>query len=136
MAGGGRREEWSARLSPSASRLSPLPAVNVLPLFPALREELLALLTDLTPEDWLTPTVCTGWSVKDVAAHLLGDDIGRLSWGRDGYVSPSFAAGLDISTLTGFIAAIDRQNAVWVEATRRVSPQLLIALLRSSGEMT
>jgi uncharacterized protein (TIGR03083 family) len=93
-------------------------------------------LRDLTPEEWMQPTACTGWSVKDVAAHLLSDDIGRLSWGRDGYVSPSFAAGLDICTLPGLVAAIDRQNAVWVEAARRISPALLIELLRISGEMT
>mgnify|MGYP006164304663 CR=1 FL=1 len=46
----------------------------------------------------------TYWS-----AHLLGDDIGRLSWGRDGYVNPAFAAGLDIATLPGLIAAIIAQ---------------------------
>jgi hypothetical protein len=74
--------------------------------------------------------------VKDVAAHLLGDDVGRLSWGRDGFVNPAFAAGIDISTLPGLIAAIDRQNALWVEATRRISPDLLIALLRLTGEQT
>jgi hypothetical protein len=67
---------------------------------------------------------------------LLGDDVGRLSWGRDAFVSPSFAAGLDIATLPGLIAAIDRQNDIWVQATRRVSPQLLIELLRLSGELT
>jgi len=74
--------------------------------------------------------------VKDVALHLLGDDIGRLSWGRDGYVNPGFAAGLDIGTLPGLIAAIDRQNAVWVTGTRRMSPELLIELLALTGEQT
>jgi hypothetical protein len=74
--------------------------------------------------------------VKDVALHLLGDDMGRLSWGRDGSVSPAFAAGLDISTLPGLIAAIDRQNAVWVDGARRLSPRLLIELLTMSGELT
>jgi hypothetical protein len=74
--------------------------------------------------------------VKDVALHLLGDDIGRLSWGRDGYVNPAFAAGLDIGTLSGLVAAIDRQNAVWVTGTRRMSPRLLIELLEMTGEQT
>jgi hypothetical protein len=74
--------------------------------------------------------------VKDVALHLLGDDIGRLSWGRDGFVNPAFAAGLDIGTLPGLVAAIDRQNAVWVTAARRMSPELLIELLALTGELT
>ena len=94
------------------------------------------LLGDLSASDWEAPTVCPGWSVKDVAAHLLGDDIGRLSWGRDGYVNPAFAAGLDIATLPGLVAAIDRQNAVWVTGARRISPRLLIELLEMTGELT
>jgi hypothetical protein len=74
--------------------------------------------------------------VKDVAAHLLGDDVGRLSWGRDGYVNPAFAVGFDIATLPGLVAAIDRQNAVWVAGVRRISPRLLIELLEMTGELT
>ena len=97
---------------------------------------MLELLGDLSASDWEAPTVCPGWSVKDVAAHLLGDDIGRLSWGRDGYVNPAFAAGLDIATLPGLVAAIDRQNAVWVAGARRISPALLIELLAMTGELT
>jgi uncharacterized protein (TIGR03083 family) len=97
---------------------------------------MLALLSDLSASDWESPTVCTGWSVKDVVAHLLGDDIGRLSWGRDNYVNPAFVAGLDIATLPGLVAAIDRQNAVWVTGARRISPRLLIELLEMTGELT
>ncbi len=97
---------------------------------------MLELLGDLSTAEWEAPTVCPGWSVKDVAAHLLGDDVGRLSWGRDGYVNPAFAAGLDIATLPGLVAAIDRQNAVWVAGARRISPRLLIELLVMTGELT
>ena len=108
--------------------------IHTLHLFPGLRAALLDLLRDLSPAEWDAATVCAGWTVKDVVAHLLGDDLGRLSWGRDGFVSPSFAAGLEVGTLPGFIAAIDRQNALWVAATRRLSPRLLIELLEISGE--
>lgn len=116
--------------------VTPLPPIDTLPLYPGERAALLALLGDLSAADWEAPTVCPGWSVKDVAAHLLGDDIGRLSWGRDGYVNPAFAAGLDIATLPGLVAAIDRQNAVWVTGMRRISPRLLIELLAMTGELT
>jgi uncharacterized protein (TIGR03083 family) len=90
----------------------------------------------LAPEEWGRPTVCAGWSVKDVAAHLLGDDVGLLSRWRDGYNTPTFGEGLDVSTWDGLIAAIDRQNDRWVAATRRMSPVVIVALLRWSGEET
>jgi uncharacterized protein (TIGR03083 family) len=117
-------------------QLAPLPAIETLPLFAEERSALLELLVNLSAADWEAPTVCPGWSVKDVAAHLLGDDIGRLSWGRDSYVNPAFAAGLDIASLSGLVAAIDRQNAVWVGGARRISPRLLIELLKMTGELT
>ena len=31
------------------------------------------------------PTPCPGWSVHDLAAHILGDEVGQLSMGRDGF---------------------------------------------------
>jgi hypothetical protein len=71
-----------------------------------------------------------------VAAHLLGDDIGRLSWGRDDYVNPAFAADLDIGTLPGLVAAIDRQNAVWSAGAQRMSPRVIVDLLALTGEWT
>jgi uncharacterized protein (TIGR03083 family) len=116
--------------------LAPLPRIDTLHLFPGERAALLDALGALSPAEWGLPTACPGWSVKDVAAHLLGDDLGRLSWGRDGYVNPAFATGLDITTLPGLVAAIDRQNAVWVAGARRMSPRLLIELLALTGEWT
>jgi len=54
-------------------------------LFPILLNELVSLLRNLSKKDWELPTACSSWSVKDVALHLLGGDIGILSWRRDGY---------------------------------------------------
>ena len=116
--------------------LAPLPRIETLPLFPGERAALLDVLGDLAPDAWDLPTACPGWSVKDVAAHLLGDDLGRLSWGRDDYAHPAFAAGLDIATLPGLVAAIDRQNAVWTAGSRRMSPRLILELLALTGEWT
>jgi hypothetical protein len=64
--------------------LQPLPPVDTVALVPELRAELIALLGDLTPEEWAREAVCDGWSVKNIAAHLLADDLGRLSWGGMG----------------------------------------------------
>ncbi len=116
--------------------LAPLPRIDTLHLFPGERAALLEVLRDLSPPQWELPTACPGWSVKDVAAHLLGDDIGRLSWGRDSFVNPAFAAGLDIATLPGLVAAIDRQNAVWNDGSRRMSPRLITDFLALTGEWT
>lgn len=116
--------------------LAPLPRIETVHLFPGERAALLDVLRSLSPAEWDQATACAGWSVKDVAAHLLGDDLGRLSWGRDGYVNPAFAAGLDIATLPGLVAAIDRHNAVWTSGAQRLSPRLIMDLLAQTGEWT
>ena len=116
--------------------MTSLEPVAVIDLFAGERDALLDLLADLSDEQWRAPTVCPGWSVKDVALHLLGDDVGRLSRGRDGFMNPDFGSGLDLAKWSGLVAAIDRQNAIWVEGTRRTSPRLLRELLRFTGELT
>lgn len=119
------------------SSMQPLKPIDVRPLFPGERTALLDLLGDLSVGEWAASTICPGWSVKEVALHLLGDDIGRLSGGRDSFPNPSFAARVeDLAQWDGLLAAIDRQNATWVAATRRISPPLLIELLRFTGELT
>src|SRR5918999_4565283 len=65
--------------------LRPPEPVLVADLFPRERAGLLGVLDSLRPEDWGRPTVCDGWSVKDLVAHLLADDLGLLSRGRDGH---------------------------------------------------
>lgn len=41
------------------------------------RSDLLDLLRTLSPEQWNAPSLCRGWSVKDVAAHMISyDDLG------------------------------------------------------------
>ena len=36
----------------------------------AERERLAALLSELTPEQWGSPSLCTGWRVREVVAHI------------------------------------------------------------------
>jgi uncharacterized protein (TIGR03083 family) len=38
------------------------------------RTELLALLESLTPEEWEAPSLCSGWRVRDVVAHVVAYD--------------------------------------------------------------
>ena len=106
-----------------------LPPILITDLFPEVLDALLDLLTGLSDDQWAAPTVCPGWSVKDLAGHLLGDDIGMLSRRRDGYRRGNAAfAGWD-----DLVAFINRQNAVWVEIARRLSPRLLCDMLRLTG---
>jgi uncharacterized protein (TIGR03083 family) len=108
--------------------------VVVTHLFAPERASLIELLSSLAASQWPAPTVCPGWSVKDVALHLLGDDIDLLSRRRDG------AAPADTPSRPGgfqeLVASLDRLNQTWVEATRRISPRLLCELLAVTGEAT
>jgi uncharacterized protein (TIGR03083 family) len=106
----------------------PLPVLTA-HLFPETLSALLELLSSLEGEDWNRPTVCSGWSVKDVAAHLLGGDVGILSRKRD-----SFTPGdAKISGWADLVALINGLNAEWVAAMRRISPDFLVTLLEFTG---
>lgn len=107
----------------------PQPIV-VTDLFPELLEHLLALLSDLSAQDWAQPTVCAGWSVKEVALHLLGGEAGILSRKRDRF-SPDT---LPIRNAEELVALIDGLNASWLQATQRLSPRLVCDLLRFMGD--
>ncbi len=106
----------------------------VVDLFPGERRALLDLLRSLSHRQWARPTACPGWSVHDVALHVLGDDIGVISRKRDRYHDPAAAAGTDLSQWDQLVAFINRQNQAWVQATRRISPHLLCDLLEVTGE--
>jgi uncharacterized protein (TIGR03083 family) len=108
-------------------KMRPLEPVQVLDLFPDERAALLELLRGLSPEQWDAPTVCPGWSAKDIALHLLGDNIGVLSRGRDR------ALGTFVGSWDDLLAFINRTNEQWVEATRRISHRLLCELLEFTG---
>ncbi len=104
------------------------PVIDVRGLFGRERDRLLELLESLAEADWTVATACPGWSVTDVAAHILGDDVGRLARTRDGFSAISPRDGEDLPDF------IDRINAEWVTAAARMSPQLLISALRWAGD--
>jgi len=99
-------------------------------LFPELLDELLALLRTLSPEQWELPTVCEGWSVKDVALHLFGGDVSILSRKRDEYLW----GNASINSWDDLVTLINNLNKVWIDATRRMSPQLVCDLLALTGQ--
>jgi uncharacterized protein (TIGR03083 family) len=103
-------------------------------LYAPLHRELILLLEGLAPDDWLKPTVCRSWAVRDIAAHLLDVDIRRLSLSRDDLQLPPPDPPID--TYSSLVSFLNRLNADWVTAARRMSPRVLIDLLRLTGEQT
>jgi len=116
--------------------VKPLEPVLTLHLFPEEGAALLKLLASLSAPKWDLQTVCSGWSVKDIAAHLLADDLGRLARGRDAYPRAAFAPSSPENIEAQLLEFINQQNESWVAAARRLSPRLLIDLLRWSGDET
>lgn len=96
-------------------------------LFPGLSDELITLLQQLAPDAWEQPTACPGWSVKDLVAHLLGGNIGRLSFGRDHLLRKATAQAP--TSNAELITWINEQNVAWVQAAERISPAVLIDFL-------
>ena len=101
--------------------------ILVVDLFPIERAALLHLLGSLEPDAWTRETVCPGWAVRDITAHLVADDLGRLSRDRDAYRPATRHDG------EGLVAFVNRQNAEWVQAMRRLSPSVLTMLLLVGG---
>ncbi|MBZ5702318.1 MAG: maleylpyruvate isomerase N-terminal domain-containing protein [Acidobacteriia bacterium] len=102
--------------------MSPTEPILVAHLFPKIEARLVALLRSLSPEDWRRATICPGWTVKDIAAHLLDTSLRRLSMARDAFFgeTPENAGSYD-----GLVRFLDRLNADWVRAARRISPRVL-----------
>lgn len=82
----------------------------------AERAELLALLEQLTPEQWDAATLCRRWRVRDVVAHVYSyDELSRADLARRfvrGRLNP------------------DRVNAVCLAAYADRTPEELVALAR------
>jgi len=83
----------------------------------AEREDLLELLEGLPPDRWHTPSLCTGWTVRDVVAHVLSyDDLGPRQ------LATRFAEGLFL---------VDRVNAIGLREYAARTPAELVELLRA-----
>ncbi|WP_030843332.1 maleylpyruvate isomerase family mycothiol-dependent enzyme [Streptomyces hygroscopicus] len=101
--------------------------VDARSLFAPEQATLMATLRSTAPADWDKDAV-PGWTVRDLAAHVLGDFYGRLARDRDAHQNgPAFEQG---DTLEAFIHRINQE---WVNAYRRVSPAALTDTLDLIG---
>jgi uncharacterized protein (TIGR03083 family) len=95
-------------------------------------EELVHLLRSLAPDEWALPTVAPAWTVRDVAAHLLDTSLRKLSIVRDGWVVDA----VEIRSPAELAALVDRLNREGVTVYRRLSPPLLIDLMKAACEQS
>lgn len=105
--------------------------IPTLHLFPILDQKLMELLRSLIPAEWEAQTVAKLWKVKDVAAHLLDGNVRTLSMSRDGYFGEKAE---NIQSYSDLVNYLNELNRTWVQAMKRISPNLLIDLLESSGK--
>ena len=105
--------------------------IFVMERFAPLHAELIALLSSLPDEEWGRPTAAPLWTVKDVAAHLLDGDVRQLSFRRDGMPPPP--PDRPIESYRDFVDFLNRINAEWVAAMKRLSPRLLVQLHSLTG---
>lgn len=99
------------------------------------RDALLDLLRQLDGEDWGRPTECPAYTVKGIATHVLGDDLSLLSRQRDGAENGLMQVATELPG-ADFRTLLDAFNDRWVAAARFLSPELVIELLRITGEQT
>ena len=106
----------------------PVPTIH---LFPRLEEELIQLLQSLSAEEWNQPTIARLWTVKDVAAHLLDGNLRMLSIVRDKYVGDPPD---QINSYDDLLRYLNKLNADFVAAMKRVSPANLLQLMETTGK--
>jgi uncharacterized protein (TIGR03083 family) len=99
--------------------------IATLHLFLPLDQKLIRLLKSLSPEDWQKPTLAKLWTVKDVAAHLLDGNLRTLALSQNYMGDPPS----EIQSYRDLVDYLNRLNADWVRAMKRVSPNTLIELL-------
>lgn len=100
-------------------------------LFLPLNKKLVELLRSLNADDWNKPTLAKLWTVKDIAAHILDTHIRTISLARDKHV---LIPDRQINSYESLVDYLNRLNADWVAAAKRISPPVLIELLELTGE--
>jgi Mycothiol maleylpyruvate isomerase N-terminal domain len=103
--------------------------LDVRPLLVEERARLVDRLRSLEPSQWATATALPRWTVRDIALHLLDDDLGRLSRDRDGET----AGLIVVDSYTTLVDALNAKNQRWVDAAAGLSRGLVAELLAWSG---
>jgi len=95
-------------------------------------EKLIELLRSLSASDWDVQTVAPRWQVRDVAAHLLDTVLRKLSLVRDSWSVET----VDIRSPQDVVTLVNRLNEEGVTVYRRLSPPVLIDLMKMACEQS
>lgn len=93
---------------------------------------LVDLLRSLGPAEWNLQTIAPAWQVRDVAAHLLDTALRKLSIVRD----CCLVEASEIRVPQDLITLVNRLNREGVTVYRRLSPAVLIDLVRNACEQS
>lgn len=105
--------------------------IETLHLFPILDRLLIDLLKSLSEEEWNAKTVAKKWTVKDIASHLLDGNLRGLSISRDQYFGEKPE---NINSYSDLVNFLNQLNMTWTNATKRLSPNVIINLLETTGK--
>ena len=117
-------------MSREAVRLEEVPGIGTSEagrLAPEIYAGFVSFLASLDADDWLAPTVCVGWTVKDISAHLLG-------W-AEAIVSPrELLAQLRKTRARAqeFGNSVDAQNQVQVDDRKDLSTDELLTRMQTT----
>ena len=95
-------------------------------------EKLIDLLRSLAPEEWDLQTASPLWKVRDVAAHLLDTALRKLSMVRDS----CYVETVNIGSPQDLIALVNRWNREGVTVYRRLSPRVMIEMMKETCEQS
>lgn len=105
--------------------------IETIHLFPVLNESLVSFLKQLSTDDWEKQTIAKKWVVKDVVAHLVDGNFRRIALHRDQW---QLKPESPINSYTDLVTYLNKLNADWVQAMKRVSPAILLELLEATNE--
>ena len=105
--------------------------IYIVDLIPKIDELLIRLLEGLSSKDWEKQTIAPRWKIKDVAVHLLDGNLRTLSMLRDKYYGEKAE---NINSYEDLVGYLNQLNADWVKAAKRLSPEVIIELLKISGK--
>ena len=95
-------------------------------------ESLIDLLRSLAPSEWDLQTIAPLWKVRDVAAHMLDTALRKLSIVRDS----CDVEDVDIRSPQDLVTLVNRLNREGVTVYRRLSPLVLIDLMKAACEQS
>src|SRR3984893_8317835 len=95
-------------------------------------QKLIDLLGLLRPSEWDLQTIAPLWKVRDVAAHLLDTTLRKLSMVRDSCC----VEAVDIRSPQDVITLVNRLNREGVTVYRRLSPSVLIDMMKVAFEQS